>query len=102
MGQTVSIGTDVPDPTQAAWYDPGDLIVLSSPPSGQLLQEVPVNGGSTTPLITPLGTGSISSAGPLNPLVAGLPGSRLALTNSINGTWTTKKNVGQYPTYAAG
>lgn len=100
--QTLSIGTDVPDPTQVAWYDPNELIVLSQPASGPLLREVPVNGGDSTPLVTSQDTRSISSAGPANPLVAGLTGGRLALTTSINGTWTTKKNVGQHPTYAAG
>ena len=102
MGRTVAIGTDVPDPTQAAWYDPEDLIVLSSPQSGSLLQEVPVNGGGATPLVTPQGTRSISSAGPLNPLAAGLPGGGLGLANNISGTWTTRKNAGGYPAYAAG
>lgn len=102
MGQTLSIGTDVSDPTQAAWYDPNDLIVLSELPSGPLIQEVPVNGGSPTPLITAQDTQSISSAGPANPLAAGLTGGRLALASSLNSTWKTSKNAGQYPSYPAG
>ncbi|HEY3957332.1 MAG TPA: LpqB family beta-propeller domain-containing protein [Streptosporangiaceae bacterium] len=102
VGQTFTIGADVTNPTHVAWYDPDDVIVLSAPPSGPLLQQVPVNGGGATALITPQDTRSISSAGPANPLVAGLSGGRLALTNNIYGTWTTRKNAGQYPTYPAG
>jgi hypothetical protein len=100
-GRTVSIGTDVPDPTDLAWYDPDDLIVLSSSPAGPTLQEVPVNGGNPTQIVAAAGTRSITSAGPANPLAAGLAGGSLALTSSLNGNWTTRKNAGLYPTYPA-
>jgi hypothetical protein len=101
MRTTVSIGTDVPDPAQLAWYDPDDLIVLSTSQAGPQLQEVPVNGGDATQIVPAAGTQSISSAGPANPLVAGLTGGSLALTSSLNSTWTTRKDAGLYPTYPA-
>lgn len=103
LGRTVSIGADVSDPTQLTWYDPDNLIVVSRPPSGPALEEVPVNGGHSTPLVSDGGTQSISAAGPVsvNPLVAALPGGKLALTYTINGTWIARTGAGLYPTYPA-
>ncbi|MGH3160053.1 MAG: LpqB family beta-propeller domain-containing protein, partial [Streptosporangiaceae bacterium] len=96
------IGTDVHNPTQLAWYDSNDLVVLSQPSAASVLQEVPVNGGGSTDLIPPgQGAQSLSSAGPLNPLAAGLPQGGLALTNTLDGTWIPYPNVGQSPTYPA-
>jgi hypothetical protein len=96
---TVSIGTDVLDPTQLTWYDANNLIVLSASSTGPLLQEVPVNGGSSIPIVTDPDTLSISAAGPANPLVAGVTRGRLALTSNINGTWGPEENAGLHPTY---
>jgi hypothetical protein len=102
MGHTVAVGTDVSNPTQLAWYDPNDIIVLSSSQVGPVLQEVPVDGARATPIVPAAGTQSITSAGPDNPLAAGLAHGGLALTSNLNGTWITRKNAGLYPTYPAG
>jgi hypothetical protein len=99
LGPTVPTGEDVPNPTQLTWYDADNLIVLSQTPTGPQLHEVPVNGGSSTALITDPGTQSISAAGPANPLIAGLAGGQLALTSSLNGTWMTQPGAGLSPTY---
>jgi hypothetical protein len=99
LGPTVPTGDDVSNPTQLTWYDADNLIVLSRSPTGPQLHEVPVNGGSSTALITAPGTQSISAAGPANPLVAGLAGGQLALASSLNGTWVTQLGAGPSPTY---
>jgi hypothetical protein len=99
LGATVPTGDDVSNPTQLTWYDADNLIVLSRSPAGPQLHEVPVNGGSSTALITDPGTQSISAAGPANPLAAGLAGGQLALTSSLNGTWVTQQGGGMSAAY---
>jgi hypothetical protein len=97
----VNISNPISDPTQLTWYDADNLIVLSPSSTGSLLYQVPVNGGSSTELISTPGTLSISAAGPANPLVAGLPRGAAALAGSLNATWAARSNVGSSPTYAA-
>jgi hypothetical protein len=101
LGSQVHIGTDVTDPTQAVWYDANNLLVLSQSATGALLHEVPVNGGSSTALIVSSSAQSISSAGPDNPVAAGLRQNGLALASGLNSSWTTRKTIGQSPSYAA-
>jgi hypothetical protein len=98
--QVVAIGADVPDLTQAVWYDANDLLVLSQSATNPL-HEVPVNGGSSTALIPPGDAQSISSLGPNNPLAAGLTSNGLALADGLNSSWTTRQSIGGSPTYAA-
>ena len=101
LGDKVAIGADVSDPTQAVWYNANDLLVLSQSTTGALLHEIPVNGGSSTALIVSSSAQSISSAGPNNPVAAGLRQNGLALASGLNSSWTTRKNIGQSPGYAA-
>lgn len=101
LGDKVAIGADVPDPTQAVWYNANDLLVLSQSTTGALLHEIPVNGGSSTALIVSSSAQSISSAGPNNPVAAGLRQNGLALASGLNSSWITRKNIGQSPGYAA-
>ena len=98
LGTLVSIGTDVPHPTQLSWYDADNLIVLSGPPTRPQLYEVPVNGSSSTALHTYQGTQSITAAGPNVPMAAGLPHGQLALGSNLNGAWTPKGAAGS-PVY---
>ena len=56
----VPIGTDVTDFTELIWYDTGDVIALTQPPSGSLLYEVPVDGGPSRPIVTQPHTVSIA------------------------------------------
>ena len=97
LGSPVVIGADVTDPTQLTWYDPNDLIVLSQGSSGAALQEVPVNGDSSVSLIPVPGMLSITSAGPANPLVAGLTPGLALTTEPLNSTPTIHKDVGDSP-----
>jgi hypothetical protein len=100
LGQAqVSIGTDVPDPTQLTWYDANNLIVLSGPPNRQQLYEVPVSGGSSTEITTYQGMQSITAAGPGVPMAAGLAHDRLALEPNLNGAWTPRGAVARSPAY---
>jgi hypothetical protein len=100
LGATLTLGTDVINPSQLAWYNSDNLIVLSGSSSGPVLQEVPVNGGSSTQILPVSGIQSISSAGPANPLVASLADGRLALANPLNTSWYIRQNAGEYPAYA--
>ncbi len=58
----VPIGTDVTDFTDLIWYDTGDVIALTQPPSGSLLYEVPVDGGQSRPIVTQPHTVSIAAS----------------------------------------
>jgi hypothetical protein len=102
LPQSVSIGTNVPDPTQLTWYDANNLIVLSGPPTHPQLYEVPVNGSSSDALATYQGTQSITAAGPAVPMAAGLADGRLALESNLNGTWTPHAGAAGSPAYPAG
>ncbi|HEY2579719.1 MAG TPA: LpqB family beta-propeller domain-containing protein [Streptosporangiaceae bacterium] len=99
-GQPETIGTGVSDAVQLTWYDAENLIVLSqSPTLGPQLDEVPVNGGSSSSLITDIHTSSLSAAGPENQIVAGLSDGKLASTSALNGNWSTISGAGSSPTY---
>lgn len=101
LGPPVVIGADVSDPDQLTWYDPNDLVVLAQLPSDPVLREVPVNGDSSTGLNPAPGIQSVTSAGPSNPLAAGLTQGGLALSQTLNGSPDIRKNAGQSPTYPA-
>jgi Lipoprotein LpqB beta-propeller domain/Sporulation and spore germination len=96
----LTIGSDI-SPTQLTWYDSDSLIVLSPSPAGTVLNQVPVNGGSSTTFVAAPGTQSISAAGPANPLAAGLPHGGLTLADGLNAAWGARTNAGASPTYAA-
>lgn len=99
LGPTVSVGTDVRHPTQLTWYDADHLIVLSRSQAAPQLWEVPVNGGVSTALVTDSGTQSVTSAGPANPLAAGLAHGQLALESHLNGTWVLQRGIAGSPVY---
>ena len=62
IGNPVPIGTDIADFTALTWYDTGDVIALTQPPSGSELYEVPVDGGPSRPIATESGTVSIAAS----------------------------------------
>jgi hypothetical protein len=99
LGTPVSIGTDVRHPTQLTWYDADHLIVLSRSHMAPQLWEVPVNGGSSTALVTDSGTQSITAAGPANPLAAGLAEGHLDLESNLNGTPVLQRGTAGSPVY---
>ena len=63
IGNPVPIGTDITAFTDLTWYDTGDVIALTQPPSGSELYEVPVDGGPSRPIATESGTVSIAASG---------------------------------------
>jgi hypothetical protein len=63
IGNPVPIGTDIADFIGLTWYDTGDVIALTQPPSGSELYEVPVDGGPSRPIATESGTVSIAASG---------------------------------------
>ena len=90
----------VTDPMALTWYGADDLIALNQAGSGSALWEVPVDGQSAQGLLTPPGTISITADGPANVLVAGLTGTRLAVSTGTEGPWQTLAEQGQNPTYS--
>ena len=101
LGPSVPIGTELRHPpSQLTWYDADHLVVLSqSRTAGRQLWEVPVNGGTSTALVTESGTQSITAAGPANPMAAGLARGQLALESNLNGTWMPQRGTAGSPVY---
>jgi hypothetical protein len=93
-------GASVTDPMALTWYGADDLVALNQAGSGSALWEVPVDGQSAQGLLTPPGTISITADGPANVLVAGLTGTRLAVSTGTEGPWQTLAEQGQNPTYS--
>jgi hypothetical protein len=96
----VQLGASASDPVALTWYGADNLVVLNQASSGNALWEVPVDGQSAQgPLVTPPGTISITAAGPANDLVAGLSGTRLAISADLEGSWQTLGEQGENPAY---
>lgn len=93
-------GVNVTDPMALTWYGADNLVVLNQASSGNALWEVPVDGQSAQGLITPPGTISITADSSANVLVAGLTGTRLAVSTALEGPWQTLAEQGQNPTYS--
>jgi hypothetical protein len=96
----VPLGASVTDPIDLTWYGADNLVVLSQASSGNALWEVPVDGQPAQGLVTPPGTISITADGSANVLVAGLSGTRLAVSTGIEGPWQTLGEQGQNPAYS--
>lgn len=93
-------GANVTDPMALTWYGADNLVVLNHASSGNALWEVPIDGQSAQGLITPPGTISITADGEANVLVAGLTGTRLAVSTALEGPWQTLAEQGQNPAYS--
>jgi hypothetical protein len=97
----VPLAAGLTDPIALTWYGADNLVVLNQLSSVNSLWEVPVDGQSAQgPLVTPPGTISITAAGPANVLVAGLSGTRLAVSTGLEGPWQTLYEQGQNPAYS--
>lgn len=70
--QTVAVGADVSAPSALTWYDADHLLVVAQSAAGPELEEVPVDGDRSTPMGVQPTMVSVTAAGPLNPLYAGL------------------------------
>jgi hypothetical protein len=100
LGNAVSIGSGLPHPpTQLTWYDADHLIVLSRSQTTGQLWEVPVNGGSSTALVSDSATRTITAAGPANPMAAGLGHGQLSLESNLNGRWVPQGGTAGSPAY---
>jgi Lipoprotein LpqB beta-propeller domain/Sporulation and spore germination len=91
-GAIVTIGTDVLDPTALSWYDADHVLVLgqSREGHGPELYNVPLTGGASSPIVTDVGTVSITSAG--SELVAGTTRGQILMGSGPDPTW---REVGQ-------
>lgn len=59
------VGSDLAQPVALSWLDPDHLLVLDRAGKGRnLIYEVPLNGGKSTPVPTPPGVVSLSAAWP--------------------------------------
>ena len=94
-----AIGPGLAQPASVAWYDADDLLVVNDAPTGNTLMEVPVDGQQPVPEYTPQGLTSITADGHANVLVAGLSGSNLAVSTSLEGPWYQLGDQGQSPAY---
>jgi hypothetical protein len=86
--QNVAVGTDVTDPTALSWYDADHLLVVAQSTVGPTLDEVPVDGDSSTVIGVQTNMVSIAGAGSLNPLYAGLQTNHLARSIGFSGLWS--------------
>lgn len=85
-----TVGTGVADPTALSWYDADYLLVLSGSGGGQLY-EVPLNGGASSPVATPLGAVSVTSAGSEagsgGPVLVGTATGKIMTSPGLNELW---------------
>jgi hypothetical protein len=81
--QTAAVGTDVSAPTALTWYDADHLLVVAQTAAGSEPYEVPVDGDRSTAMGVLTDMVSITAAGTLNPLYAGLQTNSDHLARSI-------------------
>jgi hypothetical protein len=97
IGQLTPIGAGISDPAELSWYNPDNLIVLFRPASASpVLAEVPLSGGTPTPIGAEPHTRTIATAG--SQIVAGLRGNRLVTLSGPDGSWQLL-GPGQDPAY---
>lgn len=86
IGQLVPIGTDVREFADLTWYGTSDLVVLARPPSGPVIDVVPVDGGRSRQIATEAGTTSIAAAAG-SPIVAASEGRLVKLPDAGGSIW---------------
>jgi hypothetical protein len=94
-----TVAPNVLNPSDVAWYDADDLIVLNSAASGNTLYEAPVDGQPAQQEVIPPDATSITADGRANVLVAGLSGGNLEISTSLEGPWYQLGEPGQNPAY---
>jgi hypothetical protein len=95
-----AIGPGLTHPASVTWYDADDLLVVDDAgTSGNTLMEVPVDGQQPQREVSPPGLTSITADGRANVLVAGLSGSNLSVSTSLEGPWYQLGEPGQSPAY---
>jgi hypothetical protein len=104
-GPTATIGNAVPitadnlNFTSLTWYDADHVIALQDPSGHPVLDEVAVNGESTTAFPATTGITSITADGSSNPLVAGLSNGQLTTLATPGGLWSGLVGAGHAPAY---
>lgn len=90
--QMVTVGSDIADPVALSWLDPDDLLVLDQPSgAASQLYEVPLNGGTSHQVATPLGATSVAANG--SRLVVGTVGvtgrahGQILTSPGLSGPW---------------
>ncbi|MGO9080493.1 MAG: LpqB family beta-propeller domain-containing protein [Streptosporangiaceae bacterium] len=63
IGPRVTVGSNISDPSQLAWYGSDDILVLARPGARSALYEAPVNGGQASQIIPVPDISSLSSDG---------------------------------------
>jgi Lipoprotein LpqB beta-propeller domain len=96
--QTVAVGTDVADPSALSWYDADHLLVVGQSTAGPSLEEVPVDGDRSTAMGVEPDMMSVTAAGPLNRLYAGLQTNRVVWSIGVGELWNLFGS-GTSPTY---
>lgn len=97
IGLLTPIGAGIRNPAELSWYNPDNLIVLARPGSkSPVLKEVPLSGGTPTPIGAEPYTRTIATAG--SQIVAGLRGNRLVTLSGPDGSWQLLGR-GQDPAY---
>jgi hypothetical protein len=81
--QTAAVGTDVSAPIALTWYDADHLLVVAQTAAGSEPYEVPVDGDRSTAMEIQPNMVSITAAGTLNPMYAGLQTNSDHLDRSI-------------------
>jgi hypothetical protein len=96
--RTVAVGTDVVGPSALSWYDADHLLVVGQSTAGPSLEEVPVDGDRSTAMEAQPDMISITAAGPLNQLYAGLQTNRVVRSVGVGELWSLF-GAGSSPTY---
>ncbi len=101
LGDAVTIGPGITDPQALTWYDANNIIVLTGSPPGSQLEEVPLNGGQPTPIVSEGNIVSVTATSPggSGPEIAiGLSGGQIMVSANL-GAFENTRATGQAPVY---
>jgi hypothetical protein len=87
IAHTVQLAPGLPAPSALTWYDEDHVLVITQPPAGTQLWEVPVNGDGPVLKSVQPGMASITAAGPLNALYAGMSDGQLGNSVVLGEPW---------------
>jgi hypothetical protein len=96
VGTTVAVGAGITGPTQLAWYDADNILVLAMPARQATLYQVPVNGDASSQIQAASGIDSITSNGA--GLAAGTVNGQILQSAGLNAQWRISGR-GRVPAY---
>jgi Lipoprotein LpqB beta-propeller domain/Sporulation and spore germination len=101
MGESLTLGSSIADPTALTWYGEDDLIVLAGNPG--LLYEVPLNGDQPTQIpVTggnPVSVSATLPEGSTPDIAVGLSNGTIMVSSSNQSGFEPTKAVGWVPVY---